>query len=326
MDMRPFVIPAVFVVLVATACTGAAERTPAAEPAAVTTDSFAVVACSPAVLRAARDPLSAILHRAAAGDTLRAWNETRLVSPGVVVFRGARPVTVTPEPEGVEMPGAMRFAAGDTLFLLDYQSEGRWSVRAGELTFTVAEFWDGMLGGAPGQGSPVTDSSAAVALSLPVYDAWLRVRLPDGRLAWWQRDSAEALQSVEHLQKWGQRCGASAPPAAAGPPQSSEYPYDPHTSFATQQVGRPRTRHPRAVRQRPVTQRVAPRDLQDAIQQCTPHRHVGPADLPPLRVTHPPIMPPPPCRPHHVRPGITVPFPGGGWRRDPPPPSRRAST
>jgi hypothetical protein len=234
MAIRLFVIRTGFVLLATAACSGAGEGTPAvgtrgtaAEAAGAARDSFAVVACAPAVLRAARDPVSPILHRPAVGDTLRAWNETRLTAPGVVVFRGALLVTVTPEPAGdAEQPAAMRFTAGDTLFLLDYQSEGRWSVRAGERLFTVAEFWDGHLGGAPGQSRPVTDSSAAVAVSLPVYDAWYRVRLPDGRDGWWRRDSAEALRSVEHMQKWGETCGNSTAAASAGPAQPSEYPYD----------------------------------------------------------------------------------------------------
>lgn len=232
---RTLVGPAL-VLIIAAACVQGTERAPApgagtAAPPVVdaNADSFAVVACAPATLRAARDPRSAAVHRVRAGDTLQAWHDTRLAAPGVVLFRKSMSLNaIADEASGatIMLDTPIRFSRTDTLFLLDYLSEGYWNVRFGERRFTVVEFWDGPRDSQLGAGRPITEASIAVATSHPVYDAWYRVRLPDGRHGWWQHDSTEALRSVDHMQKWGERCDTAVPPASPPHASSNEYPYD----------------------------------------------------------------------------------------------------
>lgn len=167
--------------------------------------SYPAVACREvALLTAPRSGAAraTILER---GDTIDVRTDLHLKKPGIVVLK--REVEIPDEwNTGLrEAPPPLRFAAGDTLLLLNYIGEGFWKGSHNGRVTEVLEFWGG-----PGQAEigPNDDAQAAVAIGTrPEIDTWLRVSRGGEVIGWWLKDDSDAMIPIgEYGEKWGYRC------------------------------------------------------------------------------------------------------------------------
>jgi hypothetical protein len=153
---------------------------------------FPAVACREVRLRTAPSDDAPLDVTVALKDTVNVTQtDIHLEAPGVVVFRRAY-VHDSHDVDGEIKPASdtLRFAAGDTLYLLRYYSLGSWLVafRDKKYDWFSDGFWyadsetPGLLG------SSARDSSVAVARSYPKTSTWWHVALEDGRRGFWKFD------------------------------------------------------------------------------------------------------------------------------------------
>ena len=140
---------------------------------------FEAVACRDVPLR------TAPFDTAAFGDTIRRGDTVSVVqtdlhmeSPGIIVFRKAYDLDWESGEDGrYPASDTLRFAEGDTLFLLRYIGLGRWQgAFRGRKVMLSGGFWfaaDSVEGSMIG--SSTSDSSVAVAQSYPVLSSWWHV-------------------------------------------------------------------------------------------------------------------------------------------------------
>jgi hypothetical protein len=169
---------------------------------------FDAVACIATALRGGPADSSAIVTTVAEGDSLRVEHrDLRIPRVGTVVTRTA---FVLGSDTGVEdddehpRSDTVRFAAGDTVYLIAYGALGSWSWAHHGMEHASQEFWatapDHALGGVS------DDSSRAVGLSTPTTEDWWFVRPRTGQPGWWHADGHEELQSVGGMEHWADDC------------------------------------------------------------------------------------------------------------------------
>ena len=167
--------------------------------------SYPAMACREvALLTAPRSgsASAAILKR---GDTIDVRTDLHLKKPGIVVLKRAVEMPDEWNTGLREAPPPLRFAAGDTLLLLNYIGEGFWKASHKGRVTEVQEFWGG-----PGQAEIGPDDVAQAAVAIgtaPEIDTWLRVSRGGQVIGWWLQDHSGALVPIgEFGEKWGNRC------------------------------------------------------------------------------------------------------------------------
>jgi hypothetical protein len=143
---------------------------------------FPALACAAVELRSAAADTAPIVARIATGDTVNVRTiDLHVVKPGLVILR--RDFALDWADDGEQRYPAkdtLRFNAGDTVYLLHYESLGSWTWwHRGHLQ-SGNEFWAGPAHEKLGGVTQSDDSSVAVARSHPRRASWWRVELPSG--------------------------------------------------------------------------------------------------------------------------------------------------
>ncbi|NUQ20184.1 MAG: hypothetical protein HOQ09_04405 [Gemmatimonadaceae bacterium] len=171
--------------------------------------SFKGLACAAVDLRAAADTAAPVVARVARGDSVHVKRtDLHLVRPGIVVAK--RPIVRASE-TGIDddrtMPRAdtLRIAAGDTVWLLQYEQLGWWRYWWKGRTTDGGQFW-GVPADEEAFGEATHDTSRAVARSQPATESWWL--LDDGKhpIGWWRADSTASLRSVYNMEHWDEHC------------------------------------------------------------------------------------------------------------------------
>ena len=171
---------------------------------------FPVRACRDVALLA--QPLDGADVRLAlrAGDSADVRTDVHLRRPGIVILRRdfvlSDDVEVTDPRYSEPREDTIRFAAGDTLYLLQYGELGSWVAWFRGTRLYLMEFWGGEVQAERG---PRDSAQAEVAVGVRAPDIayWWRVTLPDGRMGWWRNDESSALiPAGEYGAKWGWEC------------------------------------------------------------------------------------------------------------------------
>lgn len=154
--------------------------------------SFPAVACREVRLRTAPSDNAPLDVSVPLNDTVNVrQTDLHLEAPGVVVFRKAH-VIANDNGDDIKVPrrDTLRFAAGDTLFLLRYYELGTWQAAVRGRKYDISDgFWfAGEMPGRMGSYSD-TDSSVAIARSYPRVSEWWYVALRDGRRGFWKFDA-----------------------------------------------------------------------------------------------------------------------------------------
>lgn len=169
---------------------------------------FSGVACLPVQLRPVPTDTVPPVHSLAAGSSFTV-EQRALVVPhvGVVVVRRDFVLDWETDAEtGVALPrpDTVRFARGDTLFVLAYADLGGWMWAYRSMVHFSAQFWasaaDQSLGGR------TNDSSRAVAVTAPRSEDWWFVRTASDTAGWWRADERGSLQSVAEMRRWSESC------------------------------------------------------------------------------------------------------------------------
>ena len=167
--------------------------------------SYQAVACRVVQLLTAPRSGAASAAILKSGDTIDVRTDLHLKKPGIVVLKRAIEIPDEWNTGLREAPPPLRFAAGDTLLLLNYIGEGFWKASHKGRVTEVLEFWGG-----PGQAEtgPDDDAQAAVAIgTAPEIDTWLRVSRSGEVIGWWLTDDSDALIPIgEYAEKWSYRC------------------------------------------------------------------------------------------------------------------------
>ena len=178
--------------------------------------SFVAHSCMATALRATPSAEAPIVLRLAAGEFVQVRRDLHVRAAGVVVVQRDFPLTRDDaEDDVVPRSDTVKFARGDTVFVLHYMELGRWAWSHRGRLYDSGEFWSA----APDQdlGSKMGSSADAKALSTPKREDWWKVTRRNGSSGWWLReDYDEALQSVEYMQKWGDDCTQARARAARG--------------------------------------------------------------------------------------------------------------
>jgi hypothetical protein len=188
----------VFPIVFASACEGEDCET-----------SFPALACDNAVLHGAPNGNAAIVARVTRGDSLVVKRtDVHVLHPGIVVLKQAYVLDADRAEDG-EAPhpraDTLRFAAGDTLYLLRYLALGEWVWWRGRVS-AGSEFWAGPVNGRLGGAMDSADSSRAVARSQPAIQDWWLIQRPGGAVGWWLRDSLPSIRSIPQMRHWEEHC------------------------------------------------------------------------------------------------------------------------
>ena len=161
--------------------------------------SFEARACAAVELRARSDAASPVVARLAEGDSVPVRRtDLHIVQPGIVVVKKA--IVRKSEPsmdDDQPMPRSdtLRFAAGDTVYLLQYEQLGWWSYWWKGKSIDGAGFW-GAVGDGDALGVRASDTSQAVARSQPVIERWWLLGDDTHSMGWWRADSAASLRPL----------------------------------------------------------------------------------------------------------------------------------
>ncbi|HXQ77903.1 MAG TPA: hypothetical protein VN797_06840 [Gemmatimonadaceae bacterium] len=171
---------------------------------------FTALACGDAVLRTEPSVKAPVVARVARGDTVEVRRtDLHIISPGIVILRRAYVLDsdASDDPDQSRIPRAdtLRFAAGDTLYLLRYLELGSWLWWRGRPS-SGSEFWAGPAGEGYGGATHRTDSSLAIARSQPKIDVWWLIERQGATSAWWLRDSRGSIRSLPAMKHWGEHC------------------------------------------------------------------------------------------------------------------------
>jgi hypothetical protein len=138
-------------------------------------------------------------------DTVEVRTDLHLEKPGVVVIR--RDVSVPDDwNSGTKQAPPLRFATGDTLFLLRYIGEGFWRGWYKGRELEVAEFW----GGPQPLRSAEDSARAADAMGTwPEIRTWLRISRGGQVVGWWQDTSQ--TRTLRPIGAYGEQLGFTCP-------------------------------------------------------------------------------------------------------------------
>lgn len=179
--------------------------------------SFPAFACAPVDVRASPSPTAPVVARVARGDTVQVSRaDLHVVQPGVVVVKRKTVLDSDFPGDGDRRPrpDTLRLAAGDTLWLIRYESLGEWDYWwRGRMT-SGSGFW-GVPATADALGESSTDSSRAIARSQPVTESWWLLSSGARPLGWWRADSLARLRSIRSMEYWGDYCPGQPRPRPA---------------------------------------------------------------------------------------------------------------
>lgn len=170
---------------------------------------FPAIACREVRLRTAPSDSAPLGVTVPLNDTVSVTQtDLHLEAPGVVVIRGPHVADhVDFNNERTPVTDTLRLVAGDTLYLIRYNSLGSWDVAVRGKTYTITDgFWFGrhipdMLG------ESSRDSSVAVARSTPRTVTWWHVSLGDGRRGFWRFDLDSWAEGMKPDRKyWENDC------------------------------------------------------------------------------------------------------------------------
>ena len=181
------------------------------------TTSFPAIACQAVQLRMTAADTASLGPHVPLHDTVQVTQtDLHLEAPGIVVFRGAYVLDDEEDDDGNKHPLAdtLRFAAGDTLHLVQYIGLGRWEVKLRGESHVISDgFWHTPenMGDVLGGSSP--DSSVAVARSYPRISTWWDVQLRDGRRGFWKFHHETWREGLKPEGKyWEQDCRSGSYP------------------------------------------------------------------------------------------------------------------
>lgn len=171
--------------------------------------SFKGLACAPVELRAAADTAAPVVARVARGDSVHVTRtDLHLVRPGIVVVK--KPIvraseTGMDDDRATPRADTLRIAAGDTVWLLQYEQLGWWRYWWKGRTTDGGQFW-GVADDEEALGEVTHDTSRAVARAQPATESWWL--LDDGKhpIGWWRADSTASLRSVYNMEHWDEHC------------------------------------------------------------------------------------------------------------------------
>jgi hypothetical protein len=171
---------------------------------------FTALACDDAVLRSASSVRAPRVARITRGDTVEVRRtDLHIIRPGIVVLKRAyvldSEASDDPDQSRIPRTDTLRFAAGDTLYLLRYLELGSWLWWHGRPS-SGSEFWAGPAGEGYGGATHRSDSSLAIARSQPEVDVWWLIERQGATSAWWLRDSRGSIRSLPAMQHWGEHC------------------------------------------------------------------------------------------------------------------------
>ncbi|HEY2853415.1 MAG TPA: hypothetical protein VGJ18_11245 [Gemmatimonadaceae bacterium] len=180
--------------------------------------TFAALACDDVVLQAAPSTTAAIVARIKRGDTLNVRRtDLHVLRPGIVVLKRNYVLDSSTDEEGSRSPrpDTLHFAAGDTVYLVQYLGLGSWEWWHRGRTSSGGEFWAGPVNAHRGGVARSKDSTIAVGRSHPVSQAWWLIQRRTGQVGWWAADSARAVRSIQGMKHWDDWCvsPSSTPPS-----------------------------------------------------------------------------------------------------------------
>jgi hypothetical protein len=169
---------------------------------------FPAFACGAVQLRSAAADTAPIVARVARGDTVDVRSrDLHVLVPGRIVLRRNFALTDWKGEEGrIPRQDTLRFAAGDTVYLLRYHELGAWTWWHRGGLQDGDEFWAGPRDGELGGVMRKRDSSVAVGLSHPRSEDWWRVQLKSGQSGWWRADTLYSLLSIHWMRHWASGC------------------------------------------------------------------------------------------------------------------------
>ena len=189
--------------------------------------AFDAFACAPVELRASAAANAPVVAHVAKGDSVKvARADLHLLQPGMVFVK--QPIIVDTDPdmetdESRPRTDTLRFAPGDTVYLLQYLELGWWRFWSRGKTSDVAEFWGGPAADRALGASSRADTSRAVARSQPVSERWWLLQSGSRPKGWWLVDSTASLRSVYEMNHWEEYC----PGARRGEPGGRPVPPTP---------------------------------------------------------------------------------------------------
>jgi hypothetical protein len=169
---------------------------------------FPALACAAVELRATAADTARIVARVVRGDTVQVRTvDLHVDDPGRVVLRRDFALDWVDGGEG-RSPAAdtLHFAAGDTVYLLHYESLGSWKWWHRGRVQSGNEFWAGPAHESLGGATQSEDSSVAIALSHPRRSSWWRVEPRTGNAGWWRADTLYSLLSINWMRHWDSGC------------------------------------------------------------------------------------------------------------------------
>jgi hypothetical protein len=170
---------------------------------------YAALACTVVGLRAAASDTAPVVARVERGDTVHVRaRDLHVLEPGLIVMRRDFTLDWEMDVESGRYPrtDTLRFAAGDTVYLLHYTELGDWVWWYRGREERGSEFWAGPQDEDLGAATHSRDSSTAVGLTHPVRADWWHVRPRSGKPGWWRADTLHSLMSIAMMQKWNDEC------------------------------------------------------------------------------------------------------------------------
>jgi hypothetical protein len=157
---------------------------------------FRAAVCEPTALRAAPVASAPIVTELAEDDTVDVRRDLHVKQVGVVVLKRGfvldRDIGDVENPTPPPRSDTVRFARGDTLYLIQYLSLGSWRWAHHGTQHDSYMFWSEPPGGGPAR----SDSSRAAGRSVPVTEDWWYVRPPRGVPGWWLGTDHDELVST----------------------------------------------------------------------------------------------------------------------------------
>ena len=164
--------------------------------------------CRPIPVRAAGDSGAPTLFTLTRGDTIHVTaGKIRVERPGIVLLRGRlryeRPEGFSgPEELPASAPDTVTFQVGDTVFVLDWDSDGdasgAWHVWYRGHHLAVEKFWS--------ERGRYSSVGTAELLSRPVSTWWVQVRDTRGRAGWLAVADDNVAGKAPHYEDGPERC------------------------------------------------------------------------------------------------------------------------
>jgi hypothetical protein len=160
---------------------------------------FPGTVCAATKLLAAAVDSAPVITTLVAGDSVEVLRrDLRVPSVGVVVLRKDFVLDYDIDMETdakMARPDTVRFARGDTVYVLRYVALGAWLWAYRGVVHSSSQFW----AAAPGQSLGVVSarSSVAAASSNPVVEDWWYAKPRAGTAGWWHADEAAGQCSPE---------------------------------------------------------------------------------------------------------------------------------